>query len=108
MQDPGMVIDAILALGLLYVLLPVGVGAFRRSRATKTLRSPETGENAEMGIAAHHAAFSPAFREPELCVEQCSNWSEHASCNQDYLRESSNRPALHTISRPHAAHNGQQ
>ncbi len=35
MQDPGMVIGAILALSLLYVLLPVVVGAFRRSRATK-------------------------------------------------------------------------
>ena len=61
MQDPGMVIDAILALGLLYVLLPVGVGAFRRSRATKTLRSPETGEYAEMGIAAHDGVL-PGFQ----------------------------------------------
>jgi hypothetical protein len=93
-----MVIGAVLALGIVYVLLPIVVGAFRRYRGTKILRCPELGDNAEIGLDTRHATVTAAFKEPELKVIQCSHWPERQPCDEDCLREPANQSALHTIS----------
>lgn len=98
MRYPGLVIGAILALGVVYVLLPVVVGAFRRYRGTKTLRCPETGDHAEVDLDERHATFTAAFKKPDLRVTQCSRWPEKDSCDEDCLHEPVNQPALHAIS----------
>lgn len=85
MGTPWIVIAAILAIALLYVLVPVVTDAFRRYLRRKILRRPETGRDTEVGIDASKAAFTSAFGPPVLRVEDCSLWPERRDCEQECL-----------------------
>ncbi len=85
MSHPWIVLLAILAVGLLYVLVPLVVDTFRRFRSPRVLNCPETGGNAEIGIDASRAAFTSAFTSPSLQVKSCSLWPERERCKQDCL-----------------------
>lgn len=78
---------SIMALGGLYVLLPVMVDTFQRYRRMTVLKCPETGGSAGVWIDARHAAVSSAFRNPRLRVGHCSLWPERKGCNQDCLNQ---------------------
>jgi len=80
-----MVVLAVLAVALLYVLMPLVVDTFRRFRSPRLLRCPETGGKAEIGIDASHAALTSAFGQPLLRVKSCSLWPEKDRCKQDCL-----------------------
>ena len=58
MNAPWVVIAAIIAVAVCYVLLPVVADTFRRFRTKKSLRCPETGREAEVGIDAGRAALT--------------------------------------------------
>jgi len=85
MASPWILVAAILAIALLYVLVPVVTDAFRRFRTRRMLRCPETGTGAEVGIDASKAALSSAFGPPVLRVKDCSLWPERKDCEQDCL-----------------------
>ncbi|MBI3990325.1 MAG: hypothetical protein HY347_12000 [candidate division NC10 bacterium] len=85
MSTPWIVVAAVVALGVLYVLLPVVAQTFLRYRRTKVLRCPEAGKEAEVGIDAARAAYTSAFGQPQLQVEDCSLWPERKDCGQDCL-----------------------
>lgn len=85
MSKPWIVVAVILALAALYVLLPVVADTFRRYRAKRVLRCPETGAVAEVGIDASRAALTSAFGEPQLRAQDCSLWPERKDCAQDCL-----------------------
>ncbi len=106
MESPGILIGAILVLGAVYVVLPRLVWTFRHYRGLKTLRCPATEKKAGIAIDARHAATSAFFSEPELRVKQCSNWPEHAFCNEECLREPANQPALYANSPPYVVCDG--
>lgn len=82
MQSPMLVILAVIALGALYVVLPVVSGAYRRYRGVKRPVCPETGEAAEVTLDARHAAVTAAFGQPDLQVTGCSRWPERHGCDQ--------------------------
>lgn len=85
MSQPWIVLAAIVAVGVLYVLLPVVAGVYRRYRAPRALRCPETGETAEVGVDARRAALGAAFGEPRLRVARCSRWPERHGCDEACL-----------------------
>jgi hypothetical protein len=85
MSNPGLVLVAILALALLYVLIPLMADTLRRFRGPRMLSCPEAGGEAEVGIDASHAALTSAFGTPSLRVRHCSLWPERERCKQDCL-----------------------
>jgi hypothetical protein len=85
MSHPWIVVLAIFALALLYVLTPLVADTFRRFRSPRLLRCPETGGKAEVGIDASRAALTSAFGRPLLRVKSCSLWPEKEQCRQDCL-----------------------
>ena len=89
MGAPGIVVTAIIALAAVYVLVPVAADTFRRYRTKKSLRCPETGREAEVGIDAGRAALTSAFGRALLRVKNCSLWPERKECAQDCVRSAS-------------------
>ena len=85
MNHPWIVVLAIFALALLYVLTPLVADTFRRFRSPRLLSCPETGGKAEVGIDASRAAVTSAFGRPLLRVKSCSLWPEKGRCRQDCL-----------------------
>jgi hypothetical protein len=85
MSHPWIVLVAVLAVGLLYVLMPLVADTFRRFRSPRMLSCPETGGTAEVGIDAPRAALTSAFGRPLLRVKSCSRWPERERCKQDCL-----------------------
>jgi hypothetical protein len=89
MSAPWIVVAAIIAVAVCYVLLPVVADTFRRFRTKKSLRCPETGREAEVGIDAGRAALTSAFGRALLRVKNCSLWPERKECAQDCVRSES-------------------
>lgn len=78
---------SIIALGTLYVLLPVVAGTYRRFAKRRVVTCPETKSFAEIQIDAAHAAVSSAIGEPRLKVESCTRWPERTGCGEDCLKD---------------------
>jgi len=87
MSYPWIVVLAVVALGLLYVLMPLAADTFRRFRSPRRMSCPETGGPAEVGVDASRAALTSAFGQPSLRVKSCSLWPEKDQCKQDCLTE---------------------
>ncbi len=85
MANPWMVIAAVIGIAVLYVLLPHVGHTFSRFRAGRTVRCPEAGTDARIGVNAPRAAITSAFGSPSLQVEGCSLWPERRSCAQACL-----------------------
>ena len=85
MNHPWIVLVAVLAVALLYVLMPLVADTFRRFRSPRMLSCPETGGTAVVGIDASRAAFSSAIGQPLLRVKNCSLWPERRRCDQHCL-----------------------
>ena len=85
MSHPWIVLLAILAVGFLYVLMPLVADTFRRFHGPSRLSCPEVGGMAEVGIDASRAALTSAFGRPLLRVKSCSLWPERERCKQNCL-----------------------
>lgn len=85
MENPWIVIAGIVAIAVVYVLLPIAADTFRRFRAPRILRCPQTAKDAEVAVDASHAALTSAFGPPVLRVKNCSLWPEGKDCPQDCL-----------------------
>ena len=86
MSYPAIVIVVILAVGILFVLLPVMAYTFARYRAPRVLACPETGEQVRLGLDATRAALTSALGRPRLRVRWCSLWPGRSGCGQTCLR----------------------
>jgi len=86
MSAVGILIVAIVAVGALFVLLPLGAHTFARYRAARVLPCPETGRSAQVGVDAARAAFTAAFGPPRLRARECSLWPARRGCAQGCLR----------------------
>ena len=81
------VIGAIVAVGALYVVLPVVADAYRRFRGTRLVTCPETHQAAAVEVNARRAAFKAAIGRNELSLRDCSRWPEREDCGQECLRQ---------------------
>lgn len=88
MSNPWIVLAGIVAVGVIYVLLPVIADVFGRFRRSRQLGCPETNTNAEVTVDAKYAALTSAFRHPLLRVKDCSLWPKRAGCEQSCVSES--------------------
>jgi hypothetical protein len=80
----------IVAIGSVYVALPVMAGVYVRFRGRHTVVCPETGLEAEVGMDAWHAVVTAIPGPPGRYVAECSRRPEHAACGQECLSD----PAL--------------
>lgn len=86
-MNPWIVLSLIVALGIVYVMLPTGLHAFSRYRRAKVARCPLAGERALLQIDARRAGISAAVSGvPSLRVRDCSLWPGWCECTQDCLR----------------------
>lgn len=85
MSNPWIVLIAVLAVALLYVLMPLVADTYRRFRNSRALRCPETGGKVEVDIDASHAAVTSALGRPLLRVKNCSLWPAKEQCKQECL-----------------------
>jgi len=83
MSDLWIVITSIVAVALLYVLLPLVAETFRRFRGTKSLKCPIAGEEVNIDLDARRAALTSALGRVLLRVKNCSLWPERKDCAQD-------------------------
>lgn len=86
MQTAFVLIGVILAVGVLYVLVPVVYAAYRRASCNAMIRCPETGRSAALQFDTGHAAWTAALGTPKLRVENCSLWPERKDCEQRCLQ----------------------
>ena len=86
MKIPLITMISVIALGVLYVLIPVAANTYRRFHRRRGLRCPETGGFAEVDIDAHHAARSSAFGRMRLRIKNCTLWPKRKGCAERCLK----------------------
>lgn len=92
-QSPGLLILAVLAAGLLFVIVPVTLTTFYEYRRKRNVVCPETGRSAEIGVDAGKATRGAAFGFRTLKIEDCSLWPDRKGCQEGCLRVTSPSPA---------------
>ena len=93
MDSPGIVLIAVLAVGIFFVLLPWMGHIFARYRAPRAVRCPETGTKAWVEVDALHAALTAACGAPRLRARECSLWADRGACAVSCLRPREARSA---------------
>jgi len=83
MESPGTVIVAVVALGVLFVLVPLFVYTLGYYRPSRALACPETGEKVRVDIDAPRAAWSAVLARPRLRVRWCTLWPRRQGCAQE-------------------------
>ena len=89
----AIIVAAITALAVVYVLIPVAADTYLRYREKRLLRCPATGEEAAVGVDARRAALGSVFARTLLRVRSCSFWPEREQCRQDCLESPAPPPA---------------
>ena len=84
-MDPWIVLLAIVALALLFVVVPVAVTTFAHWRRPRRFLCPEEGTAARVTVAAGRAALGEALGRPALEVVRCSFWPRLRFCRQECL-----------------------
>ena len=87
MEYPVLVILGVLAIGVLFVVLPVVLTTLSEHRGPRTVVCPSTGDEAEISIDAARAARGAVFGRSLLSVEKCSLWPEREGCARSCLAE---------------------
>ncbi len=87
MKDPFLVLGAIIALGVLYVMLPVFLDVLMRYRKAKTVNCPHKNEKTSVDIDAKQAAFTALAGKPKLHLKDCPLWHDEIYCNQECLSQ---------------------
>jgi hypothetical protein len=87
MDKPLLVIAAVLALGLIYVVFPVVMAAFMGYRKSRQVNCPEERKTATLNIDVKAAAWSAALGKNQLQISGCSLWPEKSGCKQTCLAQ---------------------
>lgn len=87
MDHPILVIAAICALALTYVLTPLVLNTFATYRKTRATLCPQDGVPAEIKIDARQATFAAIVGKSHLRVQRCSLWPQRCGCAQNCIRE---------------------
>jgi len=87
MSEPLWLVTMVLALGLLYVVVPVVWHTYREYRDRRTVVCPETGTSAEVDFDARKTAWTAAYRTPKPEIRGCSLWPERSGCAQRCIED---------------------
>jgi hypothetical protein len=94
METPLLLIAALVATGLVFVVIPVGLDAYRRFRYRKVIVCPGAHQMAEVMPKAWDAALMAASaKQPVARVRWCSLWPKRKGCDEKCMKE--NWPELH-------------
>lgn len=85
-MDPVVVLPLLIAIGVIFVMVPVGLAVYAHYRRQKLVRCPETDGDAAVLIAAGRAGIAAAFGGRSLRAVSCSLWPERRACGQACLR----------------------
>ena len=80
MGTPWIILAAIAALALAYVVVPVMADTFLSFRRGRTVRCPETGLMAQVSIDARRAMLTAVPGPATVRVAECSLWPERRGC----------------------------
>lgn len=83
MSSAAILIVVILAVGILYVLVPRVLHIWAQYRAPRALSCPETGKPVRVDLDAPRAALTSAFGRPRLRVMWCTLWPQRKGCAQE-------------------------
>ena len=75
----------LLALAVLYFVVPFVVSTYIKYRGTRVITCPETRKPAAIEVDARHAALRAAFSYPDLRLKSCTRWPERDDCGQECL-----------------------
>jgi hypothetical protein len=76
-------ISGVIGVALVYILIPVGVGAFVAARKLHVVLCPGTEKRADVRLDALRAGLTAPLRGvPALRVLECSEWPGRAPCDQ--------------------------
>ena len=93
MEYPLLVILAVLAVGVLLVVVPVVLTTLSENREPRAVACPVTRGPATITVDAGRAARTAAFGRMHLSVAECSLWPEREGCAQGCLRAPAEEPA---------------
>ena len=85
--NPLLLIAGIVAFGLVFVVLPIGVDAYRRYRSRKFITCPQTHGVAEVTLNAGLVALGAAIGRPAIRVRSCSLWPKRKGCDEKCVTE---------------------
>ena len=86
-MDTLVTLGTIAAIGISYVLLPVGLSVFADFRKPKEVICPENGAPAQVTVDATYAAMTSAVGMNSLRMDGCSRWPERGACNRSCLSQ---------------------
>ena len=86
MLKPELLIPGIVAVGAVYVGVPLTVEAHRLWSAPRTVDCPDTGRAADVRVQPWRAALTSLFFRPSLEVKSCSLWPARKGCEQACLK----------------------
>jgi hypothetical protein len=83
MSRPFVVILAVLAVGVVYVLMPIATDLYRTYRGKLRVICPETEQPASIELKVGRAVLTGLFGKPRLRLAGCSRWPARRGCGQD-------------------------
>ncbi len=87
MKDPLLVLAAIAALAIAYVLFPVFLDAFLRFRRERVVRCPHKQQQTALRLDAERAGLTALIGPPRLQVKRCPLWDGDVFCKQECLSQ---------------------
>ena len=75
----------IIAIAVLYFVVPRAAGTYFKYRGRRVITCPETRAPAAIEVDAKHAAVTAAASYPDLRLKSCSRWPEREDCGQECL-----------------------
>lgn len=85
MDHPFLLLAAIAALGLVYVIVPLVLETFTRFRKPRMVNCPEDGRLSTIQIDAKSAAMTAVTGHSKLLVKGCSLWPQRSGCAKNCL-----------------------
>jgi hypothetical protein len=82
MPSPGLVILGVVAVGAVFVLLPVALTSLAEYRRARRVECPEKRESATVTFDAGRAMRASLVGRIRLRVVDCSFWPEKSGCAQ--------------------------
>ncbi|MGA7871328.1 MAG: hypothetical protein WCA22_10545 [Candidatus Binatus sp.] len=86
-MDILIALGIIAAIGVTYVLLPVGLSVFAEFSKPREVICPENGEPAQITADAAYVAMTSVVGMSRLRLAGCSRWPEHGDCNRGCLSQ---------------------
>jgi hypothetical protein len=88
MNTAFIILLAILAVGVLYVLLPIAMDEYFRLRGPRVVTCPDTQAAVEIDLDAGFGAVTALSGRPRLRVKECERWQDEQSrsCAQGCLQ----------------------